>query len=91
MKEAPLKESETGLVPGGEGWFVLNLRDASWASMPGRGRNAVSTGEGNDVVDAYSRTPATIDCGPGGDRVNIGYNRGVRTVGCETVTRRYKD
>jgi hypothetical protein len=50
----------------------------------------VSTGDGNDVVEAYSRTPVTIDCGPGGDRVNIGFNRHVKTVSCETVTKRYK-
>jgi uncharacterized cupin superfamily protein len=37
VKQARLRETETGLVPEGEGWFVLNLRDASWDSMPGRG------------------------------------------------------
>ena len=37
MQEARLKQTETGLVPEGEGWFVLNLRDASWDTMPGRG------------------------------------------------------
>jgi uncharacterized cupin superfamily protein len=37
MKEAKLKETETGLVAESEGWFVLNLRDASWDTMPGRG------------------------------------------------------
>ncbi len=58
--------------------------------LTGYGRNSVRTGDGNDVVDAYSRTPVTIDCGPGGDRVNIGFNRGVRTVNCETVTKRYR-
>src|ERR671910_222965 len=58
--------------------------------LTGSGSNRVSTGEGNDVVEAYSRTPVTIDCGPGGDRVNIGFNRAVRTVDCETVTKRYK-
>jgi uncharacterized cupin superfamily protein len=28
--EAPLERTETGLVPNGEGWFVLNARDAAW-------------------------------------------------------------
>ena len=46
-------------------------------------------GEGDDVIEAYSRTPVTIECGPGFDRVNIGYNRRVRTRDCEAVTRRY--
>ena len=30
IPEAPLKQTETGLVPDGEGWFVLNARDAVW-------------------------------------------------------------
>ena len=37
MKEAELRETETGLVPEGKGWFVLNLRDASWTTLPGGG------------------------------------------------------
>jgi hypothetical protein len=28
--EAPLEGTEAGLVPNGEGWFVLNARDAAW-------------------------------------------------------------
>ena len=30
MPEAPLEETEHGRVPAGEGWFVLNARDARW-------------------------------------------------------------
>ena len=30
VPEATLKETDAGLVPEGEGWFVLNARDASW-------------------------------------------------------------
>ena len=37
MKEAELHETETGLVPDGKGWFVLNLRDASWTTLEGGG------------------------------------------------------
>ena len=37
MKEARLSQTETGLVAEGEGWFVVNLREASWDTMPGRG------------------------------------------------------
>ena len=37
MREAGLRETDTGLVPEGEGWFVLNLRDASWTTLPGGG------------------------------------------------------
>jgi uncharacterized cupin superfamily protein len=30
IPEAPLEDSGAGLVPGGEGWFVVNARDARW-------------------------------------------------------------
>jgi uncharacterized cupin superfamily protein len=30
MREAELRTTEHGLVPDGEGWFVLNARDAPW-------------------------------------------------------------
>jgi uncharacterized cupin superfamily protein len=37
VPEAPLQRTEEGLVPGGEGWFVLNAREARWRDRPGRG------------------------------------------------------
>ena len=36
VPEAPLEETDEGLVPGGAGWFVLNARDARWSSRPGK-------------------------------------------------------
>ena len=30
VPEAPLERAENGLAPAGEGWFVLNARDARW-------------------------------------------------------------
>lgn len=30
VPEAPIERAEGGLVPRGEGWFVLNARDAQW-------------------------------------------------------------
>jgi uncharacterized cupin superfamily protein len=30
VPEAPLERTEHGLVPAGEGWFVLNAKDARW-------------------------------------------------------------
>ena len=46
-------------------------------------------GDGDDTVEAYAQGAATVDCGPGNDRVNIGFNRSVRTRNCETVKHRY--
>ena len=36
VPEAPLEQTEHGLVPTGEGWFVLNAKDARWAHAEGR-------------------------------------------------------
>jgi uncharacterized cupin superfamily protein len=37
VPEAPLEKTEHGLVPKGEGWFVLNAREARWYYAEGRG------------------------------------------------------
>src|SRR2546430_12175513 len=39
VPEAPLERTEFGLVPGGEGWFVLNAREARWRHREGRGES----------------------------------------------------
>jgi uncharacterized cupin superfamily protein len=35
--EADLVQTENGLVPKGQGWFVLNAREAQWWAREGRG------------------------------------------------------
>ena len=37
VQESKLEKTEHGLVPKGEGWFVLNMRDAEWRQVDGRG------------------------------------------------------
>jgi uncharacterized cupin superfamily protein len=37
VPEAPLESTEHGLVPAGDGWFVVNARDARWRYAQGRG------------------------------------------------------
>jgi uncharacterized cupin superfamily protein len=44
VSETPLEQTEHGLVPKGEGWFVLNAREARW--RPGEGRGVYSVLEG---------------------------------------------
>ncbi len=41
VPESKLKKTEYGLVPKGEGWFVLNMRDAEWRHADGRSAVAV--------------------------------------------------
>jgi uncharacterized cupin superfamily protein len=38
-REAELKRTEAGLIPQGEGWFVLNARDVSWIRSDERGQD----------------------------------------------------
>jgi uncharacterized cupin superfamily protein len=35
VPEAPLERTETGLAPAGDGWFVLNAREARWLQRAG--------------------------------------------------------
>jgi len=37
VPEAPLERTEDGLAAAGEGWFVLNAREARWRIREGRG------------------------------------------------------
>ena len=37
IPEAELVSTERGLVPKGQGWFVLNARETQWWERPGRG------------------------------------------------------
>src|SRR2546427_8354269 len=45
VPEAPLERTENGLVPKGEGWFVLNARDARWRVSAGRGAYGIFEGD----------------------------------------------
>ncbi len=45
VPEAPLESTEHGLVPEGDGWFVVNARDARWRHEEGRSAICVFEGE----------------------------------------------
>jgi uncharacterized cupin superfamily protein len=45
VPEAPLEQTEHGLAPAGEGWFVLNARAARWRHAEGRGAYGSFEGE----------------------------------------------
>jgi quercetin dioxygenase-like cupin family protein len=38
VPEAPLERTEHGLLPAGDGWFVLNAREAEWRVWEGLGK-----------------------------------------------------
>ena len=37
VTESKLEQTDHGLVPQGDGWYVLNMRDAEWRHAEGRG------------------------------------------------------
>jgi uncharacterized cupin superfamily protein len=52
IPEAPLEQTEAGLVPVGPGWFVLNARDARWNERRGR-RGLAFTGSEDWEADWF--------------------------------------
>ena len=53
VPESKTEQTEHGLVPRGEGWFVLNLRDAVWRHADGRGAVCLAL---DDFEDARRAT-----------------------------------
>jgi uncharacterized cupin superfamily protein len=45
VPEATVKTTELGLVPDGEGWFVVNARDVPWRHVEGRGAVCLLEGD----------------------------------------------
>ena len=45
MQEAEMRRTESGVSPGGPGWFVVNARDATWERSDVWGATAVFEGE----------------------------------------------
>jgi len=46
VNEAKLKQTENGLVPEGDGWFVLNAKETPWLDNADFGRGVTFEGEG---------------------------------------------
>src|SRR5215218_3635767 len=53
VPEARLEQTEEGLAPRGEGWFVLNAREARWRQREGRGDSLPLTGWSDVEAEAY--------------------------------------
>jgi uncharacterized cupin superfamily protein len=44
VPEAELEETEVGLLPKSQGWFVMNVQDTRWFDKPGQGFSVSLTG-----------------------------------------------
>ena len=58
VSEAPLEETEHGVAANGEGWFVVNAREAPWWYREGRG--AYCEFEGNPVSSSLVSAPSCL-------------------------------
>jgi uncharacterized cupin superfamily protein len=59
VPESRLESTENGLVPTGEGWFVLNARETQWWARDGRG--VLCEFEGAEIEDALDFTQLGIN------------------------------
>jgi uncharacterized cupin superfamily protein len=53
--EARMQATEAGLVPEGEGWWVLNARDSRWIERDGRGHSVPFTGWTGEEAEGFYR------------------------------------
>lgn len=66
VPEAPLEETEVGLVPAGEGWFVLDARKARWFHREGRGQLLPLTGWSDEEAEYFPQVGVNLAVlGPG--------------------------
>jgi uncharacterized cupin superfamily protein len=65
VPESKLEKTEHGLVPKGEGWFVLNMRNAEWRHVDGRGAVCVVADdfEGERQFDLLGVNPFVLSPG----------------------------
>ena len=60
VREAPLEETAHGLATRGEGWYVLNMREAEWRHADGRGAVCVAA----DDFEGWRRESAQLGVNP---------------------------
>jgi uncharacterized cupin superfamily protein len=53
VPEAPLEQTDAGLVPAGGGWFVVNAREARWVRRDGRGHTLPFTDWTAEEAETY--------------------------------------
>ena len=63
--EAGIERNEHGARATGEGWYILNVRDAEWRASPAFGRYAVLEGDarwGQMAMNVHRLEPGTPAC-----------------------------
>ena len=66
VPESELVRTEHGLVPKGQGWFVVNAREAQWWERPGRGVLCEFEGAGFEGAADFTQVGINVSVlGPG--------------------------
>jgi uncharacterized cupin superfamily protein len=66
VPESELVSTERGLVPKGQGWFVVNARETQWWERPGRGVLCEFEGAGFDGATDFEQLGINVSVlGPG--------------------------
>jgi uncharacterized cupin superfamily protein len=66
VPEAELVPTERGLVPKGQGWFVVNARETQWWQRPGRGVLCEFEGAGFEGAAGFDQVGVNLTVlGPG--------------------------
>lgn len=63
--EAPLEQTEHGAVPNGDGWFVVNAREAPWWHSDTFGSSVVFEGDarfGDAGINIQVLSPGEPNC-----------------------------
>lgn len=63
VPEASIEDTGAGLVPAGEGWFVLNARDYPWRDVEGRRKRVAFEGERYDLFRQIGVTLRILEPG----------------------------
>src|SRR4051794_4311162 len=53
VPEAPLEQTDEGIVPRVPGWFVVNAREARWRERPGRGHSLPLSGWSDEQCETH--------------------------------------
>jgi hypothetical protein len=61
VEEAPLRKTGAGLVPEGDGWFIVNARETRWREDDLGARTPGVEQETPDPSAAYARFSDSVD------------------------------
>ena len=88
VPEAQLRSTEHGLVPEGQGWFVVNARETQWWQRPGRGVLCEFEGAGFEGALDFEQLGINITVlGPGEPMAMYHRETIRRTSSCSPVRR----